>query len=291
MNRTVAAVAASMLLTSAPAHAEYVGEFGGWDVVSGDDYCGMMSEFEGPGETSLMFTLYVDGSNMLIVSNGNWTAEEGKTYPLDFYLNGTAYGGGASVGMKTDYGIKKGFATKFSKGFEDDLAKGTSLKIYMGDALVDSLDLDGSGAAISRMRTCLAKVRQTRAAEEREKARLAHIPVDPFSNPAAKSAAEAASRITAPDWARVPSPEDIARYYPDRAQRMSVEGRVKMNCSVTAKGTLESCSVVSETPGDQDFGQSAIRLSRLYRMRPKTLDGSALMGGTVEVFIDFKLPK
>ena len=34
--------------------------------------------------------------------------------------------------------------------------------------------------------------------------------------------------ITNPDWARKPSGEDIARYYPDRAQRMEVEGRVTL---------------------------------------------------------------
>ena len=38
------------------------------------------------------------------------------------------------------------------------------------------------------------------------------------------------SVITNPDWARKPSGEDIARYYPDRALRMEVEGRATLSC-------------------------------------------------------------
>ena len=83
----------------------------------------------------------------------------------------------------------------------------------------------------------------------------------------------------------------MARYYPDRAQRMGVEGRVVLNCSVTARGTLENCSVVEESPGDQDFGSAALRMSRLFRMRPRTADGSPVEGGTVRIPISFRLPE
>jgi len=100
-----------------------------------------------------------------------------------------------------------------------------------------------------------------------------------------------ASVITNPDWLRRPSGEDIARYYPDRAQRMSVEGRATLTCTVTAKGTLENCSVVSEDPADQDFGSSALRMTKLFKMRPKTNDGAPVEGGTVRIPLRFVLPK
>jgi len=99
------------------------------------------------------------------------------------------------------------------------------------------------------------------------------------------------SVITNPDWLRKPTGEDVARYYPERASRMNVEGRAVITCSVTAKGTLEGCSVVSEDPGDQDFGSSALRMSKLFKMRPASKDGTPVSGGTVRIPITFRLPK
>ena len=99
------------------------------------------------------------------------------------------------------------------------------------------------------------------------------------------------SVIQRPDWARKPSGEDIARYYPDRAMRMNVEGRVTLSCSVTAKGTLDGCSVVSEDPADQDFGAAAMRMTKLFKMKPQTLDGAPVEGGTVRIPLSFRLPK
>src|SRR3990167_3787326 len=58
------------------------------------------------------------------------------------------------------------------------------------------------------------------------------------------------SVITRPDWARKPGSDDMARFYPDRASRLEKSGRVQMKCRVRANGTLESCSILSEDPGD-----------------------------------------
>ena len=58
----------------------------------------------------------------------------------------------------------------------------------------------------------------------------------------------AAPVITRPTWDRLPTGDDLARYYPERAQRLEVEGRVVMVCRVKATGDLVACEVVSETP-------------------------------------------
>ncbi|HKP78656.1 MAG TPA: energy transducer TonB, partial [Phenylobacterium sp.] len=99
------------------------------------------------------------------------------------------------------------------------------------------------------------------------------------------------SVITNPDWLRRPSAEDMARYYPDRAQRMEVEGRATLSCQVTARGTLEGCNVTTEDPGDMGFGDAAMKMSKLFKMRPQTKDGQPVDGGTVRIPIRFTLPK
>jgi protein TonB len=97
--------------------------------------------------------------------------------------------------------------------------------------------------------------------------------------------------ITQPDWVRRPSAEDLERYYPERAQRMNVEGRASISCTVDARGTLQSCSVTSEEPADQGFGDAAMRMSKLFKMRPMTKDGAPVDGGKITIPIAFRLPK
>jgi len=99
------------------------------------------------------------------------------------------------------------------------------------------------------------------------------------------------SVITSPDWLRRPSAEDIARYYPERAQRMEIEGRATISCTVNARGTLDGCSVASEEPAEGGFGDAALRMARLFKMRPMTKDGAPVEGGTVRIPIRFVLPK
>lgn len=83
----------------------------------------------------------------------------------------------------------------------------------------------------------------------------------------------------------------MARYYPDRAQRLERSGRATISCTVKANGTVAGCSVVSEDPADMGFGDAAIRLSKLFRMRPQTRDGQPVEGASVRIPIAFRLPE
>jgi protein TonB len=72
---------------------------------------------------------------------------------------------------------------------------------------------------------------------------------------------------------------------------MNVEGRASISCTVDARGTLQACSVTSEDPPDQGFGDAAMRMSKLFKMRPMTKDGSPVDGGKITIPIAFRLPK
>jgi len=123
------------------------------------------------------------------------------------------------------------------------------------------------------------------------------LPIPPVPHPAPPAPpapppppVQHAAVISNPDWVRLPSGEDINRYYPDRAQRFNMGGSAKISCVVTASGTLSDCSIVSETPEGYGFGDAALKMAKLFKMRPQTRDGQAVGGASVVVPLKFVLP-
>jgi protein TonB len=109
----------------------------------------------------------------------------------------------------------------------------------------------------------------------------------PPAPPAAAPAPPHPTVIANPDWLHKPSGAEVAMYYPERAMMFSAAGRAELACRVSVNGGLFDCRVTHEAPIDYGFGAAALKLSRLFQMRPLTRDGAPVGGARVTIPIEF----
>lgn len=173
-------LAAAALLSAQSAVARDWPETGGWTIVQGETMCAMSNEFEGPGDSELFIVMGVDGIILMTDVNSEWTSVEGEIYDdITAVMDGTVYGGSRAVGAELDG--KKGFTVKLDPTMLEAIGAGRSIHLYRGDLRMDHLNLSGTGAAIAMTRRCLADLRATRAAAERETRRFSTLERDPFA--------------------------------------------------------------------------------------------------------------
>jgi TonB family protein len=101
----------------------------------------------------------------------------------------------------------------------------------------------------------------------------------------AKHAAHAthSAVISDPDWVRMPKGAELARLYPQAAAAEHVAGRTKALCHVLANGDLDACVVTEECPRGYGFGRATLLAAQDFQMRPRTVNGVPVDGGTVMV--------
>lgn len=96
-----------------------------------------------------------------------------------------------------------------------------------------------------------------------------------------------------PVYRRVPgsaSPiPSAAAYMPVRAAADRIHGEVVIACVLSAKGKLDPCRIVSETPSRYGFAQAALEMAANGHVtaKPSVVDGAPRDGELVRVKIDF----
>ena len=96
---------------------------------------------------------------------------------------------------------------------------------------------------------------------------------------------------TSPRFITRPTGEDMARFYPAVAQTIGLSGRVMLDCRVSALGALDECKTSGESPAGMGFAKAALGMASIFRLRPRTVDGVAVGGGTFETVIRFQTPE
>lgn len=90
--------------------------------------------------------------------------------------------------------------------------------------------------------------------------------------------------ITAPDWRRRPSDEQVIAVYPDKAVAAGVvTGRGVAECLVRPDGALADCRAVDEDPAGDGFGEAAATLAGYMAVAVWTQDGKPVDGAHIRI--------
>jgi TonB family protein len=92
-----------------------------------------------------------------------------------------------------------------------------------------------------------------------------------------------------PQWARLPTADQLADLFPARARAELMPGEAKIRCEAKTDGTLANCLTLFEAPEGMGFGDATLRAARFFGVKPETLDGKPVAGGMVTIPLRWQL--
>lgn len=105
--------------------------------------------------------------------------------------------------------------------------------------------------------------------------------------------AQALHELSSPQnivWRSKPTAQDMATYYPPKAQRAEQAGWVMLECLTATTGEMKDCQVLGEAPSGFGFGAAGLKLSGKFRIDTKKTDPALLEGGVVTIPIHMVTP-
>lgn len=90
-------------------------------------------------------------------------------------------------------------------------------------------------------------------------------------------------------WVKTPSANLDPDSWPERALRLEKGGNVVLKCTHNEKGVLSACVVLEQSPRDLPFGAAALRMSRVFKLKPTLSDGSPLQPGEITFPVPFRI--
>lgn len=95
--------------------------------------------------------------------------------------------------------------------------------------------------------------------------------------------------VVSPQWIKRPTSEYITGHYPLAAMERGLQGRVGLDCAVTADGRLTDCRVTDEDPTGSKFGEATLEAASRYRMAPIDGAGQPVGGARVRIALRWQL--
>ena len=103
--------------------------------------------------------------------------------------------------------------------------------------------------------------------------------------PATLACAEDAPANTHATWINAPHSNEMV--WPMYAYLAHISGHVELDCTINAKGKLDPCATIADTPAGRGFAAAAISFLAQTRMRPPTVGGVPVQDAHVQFTIDF----